>query len=252
MKTAETALSARKIRAILLDLDNTLVKTSSLVAPYFLWHTCRVFYPHCSPAKTIHALKAVKAAAGRHGDSRLNYHRFIDVFAESSAVMSKKVEAVFRNGLLPALAACHGYFSGIPHARRFIHHALGRFTLVLATNPIWPECFVRDRLRFADIDGRHFALLTHSENMNHCKPHLAYYDTVLTQLSALGIKKEHCLMIGDDMCKDGSAIYAGISTAIIHSKNDEIQIIRRKEKSTLFTANWQTISHHLGIALCQS
>jgi len=53
------------------------------------------------------------------------------------------------------------------------------YTLVLVTNPLFPECGVLSRLEWGDIDKNVFTLLTHYGNSSYCKPNLGYYREIL-------------------------------------------------------------------------
>ncbi|MFO7152427.1 MAG: HAD family hydrolase, partial [Bacillota bacterium] len=87
-----------------------------------------------------------------------------------------------------------------PISRRILMEAesLG-FELVLATNPIFPETAIRERLRWIDADNFNFKLITTYENMHFAKPRLEYYEEIL---DITGLEPEECLMVGNDVEED--------------------------------------------------
>ena len=73
------------------------------------------------------------------------------------------------------------------------------YRLALATNPIFPSIATEKRMRWAGLDKSDFELYTTYENSRYCKPNLKYYEDILT---ALDVKAEDCLMVGNDVGED--------------------------------------------------
>jgi len=71
--------------------------------------------------------------------------------------------------------------------------------IVLATNPLFPESAIRDRMDWAGIADLPWELVTSYEYMHSSKPHPEYYLEIASQIE---LKPEHCLMVGNDMQKD--------------------------------------------------
>jgi FMN phosphatase YigB (HAD superfamily) len=71
--------------------------------------------------------------------------------------------------------------------------------IVIATNPLFPEIAIRQRLAWAGVNGFQFALVTTMENSRFCKPDLRYYRDILQRTSS---KPETSLMVGDDLEMD--------------------------------------------------
>lgn len=72
-------------------------------------------------------------------------------------------------------------------------------TVVLATNPLFPETATRQRVRWAGLAPEDFAVITTYENSSFCKPNPAYYRDLLHKL---GKCPENCLMVGNDVQED--------------------------------------------------
>lgn len=100
-----------------------------------------------------------------------------------------------------------------PLARKVLEAALARgYTLVLATNPVFPREAILERMRWAGIDGYPWALITSFENFNFCKPYPSYYRQIVT---ALGRKPERCLVVGNDVQEDLVASSLGMATFLV-------------------------------------
>lgn len=86
------------------------------------------------------------------------------------------------------------------------------FELVIATNPIFPEIAIRERLRWINAENFSFKLITTYENMHFTKPRLEYYEEIL---NIIGTNPEECLMVGNDVEEDLVASKLGIKTFLV-------------------------------------
>ena len=110
------------------------------------------------------------------------------------------------------------YTHAEPLAKKIVEQAVSRKReVVIATNPVFPEVAIRQRLQWAGLDHVPFRLVTTYENMHFCKPHLEYYNEILKTLNRL---PGECLMIGNDAREDLAAKDVGIDTFLL--KNDLI------------------------------
>lgn len=88
------------------------------------------------------------------------------------------------------------------------------YTLVLATNPVFPAVATRERMRWAGLSEEDFALVTYFDHCSHTKPHQAYYTEEI--LGPLGLAPEECLMVGNDVAEDMAPTHAlGMSTYLV-------------------------------------
>jgi FMN phosphatase YigB (HAD superfamily) len=71
--------------------------------------------------------------------------------------------------------------------------------IVLATNPVFPESAIRDRMNWAGVGDFPWDLVTTYENMYSSKPHPSYY---LEVASRIGVNPNNCLMVGNEMEND--------------------------------------------------
>ena len=94
------------------------------------------------------------------------------------------------------------------------------YTVVLATNPLFPPQAVASRLSWIGLTLEDFDLHTDYHNARFCKPNLDYYRDIFT---ALEVDPEQCLMVGNTVTEDMSAAKLGCSTYLIidHLENPE-------------------------------
>lgn len=86
------------------------------------------------------------------------------------------------------------------------------YRLVLATNAVFPREAVVERLRWALIEPGDFELITSYENMHFCKPHIEYYQEIL---SCVKEAPENCMMVGNDVEEDMIAGQLGLKTFLV-------------------------------------
>lgn len=103
------------------------------------------------------------------------------------------------------------------------------YQLVLATNPLFPEEALAERVRWVDIAPEDFSFVTHYENMHYCKPNIEYYQEIIQKLN---LQPENCIMIGNDVQEDMIAGKLGMKTYLVTDF-----LIDREEKE--FECNWQ-------------
>lgn len=99
------------------------------------------------------------------------------------------------------------------------------YTLVIATNPLFPQKAIHHRIRWAGFSPEDFSYISTFEKNHYCKPQLHYYKEILKD-----IKKEpqECLMVGNDVQEDLIASKLGIKTFlikdnIIHRTDEDIE-----------------------------
>lgn len=98
------------------------------------------------------------------------------------------------------------------------------YNLVVATNPLFPEKAIFQRIRWAGFNVTEFSYVSTFEKNHYCKPQLNYYKEILKDI---GRTPEECLMVGNDVQEDLVAGKLGIKTFLIkdnilHRTDDEI------------------------------
>lgn len=202
-------------RVVLFDLDGTLL-----------------------PMRMNHFLEAYLGRLSRRFAAAVEPQHFIRVLLQATGAMIKNTdpaktnEDVFRESFFPAIGADPAemmpelqnfYETEFPHlgeytaptplAREIVRAALARgYDLVLATNPIFPQVAIRERMRWAGIGDLPFVLVTDYERMHFCKPRPEYYAEIAHRV---GVDPRDCLMVGNDLAEDMVAAELGMATFLV-------------------------------------
>ncbi|MCG0274813.1 MAG: HAD family hydrolase [Thermosediminibacteraceae bacterium] len=203
------------MKTLLFDLDGTLLPldTDEFIENYIkmLSHEMKDLMPQDLFVKKL--LDSTYAMINNTDPAKTNSevfweHFFQDLECDKSAVLSKIDE--FYTKKFPSLKKV---MRENPMSYHILKEAesLG-FELVIATNPIFPEIAIRERLRWINAENFHYKLITTYENMHFAKPKVEYYEEIL---SITGAKPEECLMIGNDVDEDLIASKLGIKTFLV-------------------------------------
>ncbi|HHT66147.1 MAG TPA: HAD family hydrolase [Clostridiales bacterium] len=87
-----------------------------------------------------------------------------------------------------------------------------KYTLAVATNPLFPRKAILHRIHWAGLDPDDFVYISSYEYNHYCKPHLEFYIEVLESLQK---QPEQCMMVGNDVKDDLVASKLGIQTYLI-------------------------------------
>ena len=206
------------IDTIMFDLDGTLVRFSQddFISVYFK-ELRKVFIRLGLDADA--AIKGVwlgtKAMMTNDG-SKLNTQVFWQVFSEFMGIEGKKQKDVE--------VACDNFYSNefnvaksvVKHSeipKRLVREMAAKgYSIVLATNPLFPPCAVDSRLAWIGLDRQDFILITHYENSTFCKPEPAYYREIFSKINK---SPEECLMVGNNPTEDMCAGDLGSETFLV-------------------------------------
>lgn len=203
------------IKAVLLDLDDTLITT----------HT-EVFFPDYLKllAERIGAIMPMEMLAPALTAS-------VEAMLTNLAPLTTSEEAFWRaffakvdhprEEILSAFQAF--YAQDFPQLqprimpRAHTRHLLGWLfdndhLVVVATNPVTPETAIYQRMAWGQIDMERypFALVTTLETMHFAKPNPEYFEEILARI---GVRPEEALMVGNDWEEDiVCAAAAGLNT----------------------------------------
>jgi FMN phosphatase YigB (HAD superfamily) len=83
---------------------------------------------------------------------------------------------------------------------------------VLATNPMFPEIAIRERMKWAELKDDDFTLVTFMENSHYLKPNPKYF---LEITGKIGVKPQECTMIGNDPVLDGACEKTGVKFVLV-------------------------------------
>jgi len=85
-------------------------------------------------------------------------------------------------------------------------------SVVLASNPLWPEKIQLMRALWAGLNIKNYAFVSHITNMNYCKPDVQYFRHICTMTNT---PPDQCLMIGNDEIQDMAAARIGMKTFLV-------------------------------------
>lgn len=192
------------IKAILLDLDNTLlVNPDSVFAPAYLQLADQFFGRSWTAHRFSQAmLSAMHAMTGARDMRQSNLQITLEIIeraVERSRDEINEATAAFYRDAYPNLKT---YTKPVPGAAQLVETILEKgFALVIATNPIYPPEAIRQRLEWAGLpaDFEAYAYVTHAGNMHFAKPDPAYYAEILARVS---IEPDEAIMVGDRLDND--------------------------------------------------
>ena len=206
------------IDTILFDLDGTLLKVSqdAFVGAYFA-ELGRVFTRLGMNAEMSTKALWAGTKAMMQGDGRKpNADRFWETFAEHTGLSGEELGRIE--------AACNSFYANEFHAvksvtepsdipKRLVHAMRSKgYTVVLATNPLFPACAVATRLEWIGLAPSDFELVTHYENSSYCKPNPGYFREIYAKINK---RPEQCLMAGNHPIEDMAAGALGSETFLV-------------------------------------
>lgn len=192
------------IKAVLLDLDNTL-----------LWNPDRQFARAFLASFERHFVDEFGLAGG--AEAFRNGIRAASEGAQGQLTNAVLLLRCLADGLrLPIDAASAGlatFYAGpydelreltspVAGADQLLNTLLEAKVLVaIATNPIYPEVAILQRLAWAGLSAYipSLAFITNSETMHYAKPRRAYYAELTARL---GVEPDECLVVGDSHKND--------------------------------------------------
>lgn len=217
------------IKAVLLDLDNTLLRNPDrqwVAAFHQQWR--RYFAERYGLRQ---ASSALRNAIGRLNPELATYRANADTILDALAIELPLAKAELR-------AAVAGFYAGdyrrlkattapIALAADLVESLLEQNLLVaIATNPLFPESATVERIGWAGLSAyqSEFAFVTHSENMRFAKPSAAYFAETVARV---GVEPDETLLVGDSAQNDIAPARAiGIHTWQV-SEEDELGAIYR-------------------------
>lgn len=200
---------------ILFDLDGTLLPMDqTLFLKTYLSELGRKFagFGYDPKQVTDAVLRGVTAMVQNDG-AQTNEAVFWDTFAAllGNGVhdIRPSVESFYEREFHVAKRACGENAAAVRLVRALRRQG---YTLVLASNPVFPANAYRTRLGWIGLAPEDFDHVTSYEHYHYCKPDTRYYAEIL---QALGRQPQDCLMVGNDVQEDGCAAQLGIGVFIV-------------------------------------
>ncbi len=205
----------KKIKAILFDLDGTLLPMDQeeFTNYYFKFLIAKMEPRGYDPKEMIDAIWRGTGAMVKNDGSATNEEVFWKVFpeilGEQAGRDKDEFDQFYRTEFNKAEAVC----GKRAHLDDILKELKGMgFQLVLASNPIFPQHAQCSRMRWAGVDPEDFIYITSYENSHYCKPNPAYY---LEIAKKLGFDPDECLMVGNDVTEDMIAESLGMKVFLI-------------------------------------
>jgi FMN phosphatase YigB (HAD superfamily) len=201
-----------KVKHLLVDLDGTLLANRAMPLTFSFFGESINLFKKFGRINALRALRAVYEEFDKADPKLKNSVRFIRVFAKRLKITEDEARKRWVDGILRLFPEMEKYFKPVKGAKDFLEWAKGKYTLTLATNPVWPREIIELRLKWAGVDPAVFDWISDWDQMNAVKPLPEYYRGIL---SARGFEAEDCLMIGDSEKKDLPATRLGIRVFIL-------------------------------------
>lgn len=215
-----TGNAASPTEYICFDLDGTLLDVDlRAFMQAYIGRASRAFARWVPPERFAQQLLASTNVMVAATDAS---RTLLETFAEDffpKLGLSPEHMAVFDRFYTEEFPALRELGRPIAGVQRLLDAAVARgYRLVLATNPVFPKKAIRERMRWAGVEGYPWRLITSCENMHAAKPHIAYYEEILHHLGARGAQ---CLMVGNDPERDLPAGHVGMRTFLVRPSEGE-------------------------------
>jgi FMN phosphatase YigB (HAD superfamily) len=209
-----------KIKAILLDLDGTLLELNiDLFIKAYLKGLAKCVAHIIPPNKFIPLLMKASKVMDDNNGQMTNEDVFANVFFPFMGHSREEIEPLFMKFYEDEFPKLRKYSRQKPEARSLMQILFEReYDVVVATTPLLPMTAVEQRLEWAGVADFPYKLITSFEIMHATKPNLLYFQQIL---DIIGHQTEACLMVGDEN-KDMVAANLGIWTFLIHSSHTNL------------------------------
>lgn len=191
-----------QLTTILLDLDDTLLNSHmQQFASLYLQGLGEVLSAFSNTKRTIElVMQSVEQVQNSTDFTQTNEQVFYQSFFSRMPGDRTAIEAEIARYYVERYPRLQQIVSPIPTAPELVAHLFETgYRVAIATNPIFPQTAVEQRLTWAGVLNYPYALVTTLENMHACKPHPEYYQEILTKLN---VPAAQCLMVGDNPTND--------------------------------------------------
>ena len=213
-------LKDNKIKAILFDLDGTLIDVDlkQFIPGYIKLLANSV--SHIIPSRKFIPilLKASEAVTNNNGKVT-NEEVFSNIFFPLEGHTKEEIEPIFMKFYEEDFKKIRKFTKKKPEARIVVQTAFDKgYEVVIATTPILPLTAIKQRLDWAGIGDFPYKLITSYENTYATKPNLLYYQQIFKYLD---LSAKECIMVGDE-AKDMICAKLGSQTFLILSPNTDL------------------------------
>src|SRR5690554_3577718 len=184
------------INTILFDLDGTLlpIDTDTFIQEYFSRLTHK--FKNVIEPKLLytHLMASTKEMIRNNDPNKTNQEVFMEEFFSRINININKIMPMFEEFYLNEFKQLKDNIESSEISSAILFEAKNKgFDLVIATNPLFPEIAIMERLNWIDGSNIDYKLITSYENMHFCKPNLSYYNEILQIIKK---NPNDCLMVG--------------------------------------------------------
>lgn len=213
------------IKAILFDLDNTLIQnppeefTRSYVLQLIPFLQTK--FPHLEREVLGNAIRqGILGTIADKDPLKLNIEVFAEKFTAITNIPATDYIAVLREYLRDLYPNLKSWVQPREASIHLVEWLLAnRYAIAVATNPLFLREAVIERMGWGNLtlEKHPFWFITTFETMHFTKPNMEYFEEIL---SRLGFEPDEALMVGDDWDNDvAPAAKAGLNTYWITSGN---------------------------------
>ena len=206
------------IDTILFDLDGTLIWMSqqAFIGSYFAKLTRALAGIGLDAGTAVKAVWAGTGAMLQNDGNKLNRERFWETFSSLmglSGARLKAVETACDNFYVSEFDTVKSAMTPNSRSAPLVRGLRAKgYAVILATNPLFPECAVATRLRWIGLSPEDFQYITHYGNSTYCKPNPKYYRELFAKIDRA---PENCLMAGNNPAEDLSVDALGSKTFLV-------------------------------------
>jgi FMN phosphatase YigB (HAD superfamily) len=193
-------MSSSDLKALLLDLDDTLIDNSmeTFIPAYF--QALEAFVAEVVPPGLFiqELLNATRAMDRNDGTGPSNAEVFAAAFYPALGVARDELEPLLARFYAEAFPQLQRLVRSRPAAPQVIEWAIERdLQVVIATNPLFPRTAIEQRMAWGEVGVERFnyELVTCYENSHATKSSPAYFREIVEFLDR---RPEECLMVGDN------------------------------------------------------
>lgn len=198
------------IKTVLFDLDGTLLPMDqdSFTKAYFGGLSEKLapygYEPQSLVGGVWQGTKAMVKNDGTQTNEQVFWKEFASLFGDKVYEDIDKFNGFYETDFDKLKSDC-GYNEQANQTIRALKEK--GYTLVLASNPVFPMTAQKKRMLWAGVNPDDFAFITSYENSHYCKPNPLYYKEIADKL---GVKPSDCLMVGNDTTEDSAAMLIGM------------------------------------------
>lgn len=191
-----------KLKMILFDLDGTLLPMDQdvFLKQYFKTLSRNLAIKGFDSEKLIKAIwsstEAMLINDGKKSNEEVFWNKLAQIYGKDILNEKEKIDEYYESDFSLVKESC-GFNIKANETIKYLKKQ--GYTLVLATNPVFPYIATKTRIGWAGLDIDDFDYITAYENSSYTKPNLKYYLEILNKFS---INHENCLMIGNDVNED--------------------------------------------------